>query len=209
MLALVTPLVALLVAAEPAEAPLPPEPASAEPVTAAPEAAAPDWMVPAAHAGGFLLGMRVTVSALWPDAYDPTRWSEERAQLKLAYTRPPDFRRDRMLFESDGDPWWLNGFGHAFFGSEIYGRTRQCGGSPLAAFLATTATSVAWEYGLEALHKRPSAVDLVWTPLSGVLLGEGRFRLQRWLRSRDPRSILLYFVDPLGELERRLFGTRC
>lgn len=183
----------------------PPEPAA--PRDDAPPA--PAWRVPAAHAGGLLVGMRVAVGVLWPEAYDPTRFRLESEQLRLAYTRPPELLADRNLLESDGDPWWLNGFGHGLFGSEIYGRTRQCGHAPLAAFLAAAAVSVAWEYGLEAPHKRPSAIDLVWTPVAGGLLGEGRFRLHRWLKARGSAAWLLFAVDPLGESERRLLGAGC
>jgi hypothetical protein len=212
---LAVPLAALLAAADeaaadagpaPRAAPVPVPVAEAVPAALLPE---PSWTVPAAHAGGLLLGMRLTVSLAWPSAYDPTRWSEEREQLRRSFTRPPEFRRDRMFLESDGDPWWINGVGHAFFGSEVYGRARQCGAGPLAALSAAAGTSVVWEYGLEAPYKQPSAIDLVWTPLAGALLGEGRYRLQRWLRARDPRTWLLFVVDPLGESERRLFGTRC
>lgn len=203
------PLAAALLAALPTPAPLGPELGAADASTGGRESEAAVWTVPAAHAGGFLLGMRLTVSLAWPSAYDPTRWREERDQLRLAFTRPPEFDPHRPLLEADGDPWWLNGFGHAYFGSEIYGRTRQCGWGPLAAVLATTATSVAWEYGLEAPYKRPSAVDLVWTPLAGALLGEGRFRLHRWLRTRNAATWLLFVTDPLGESERRILGTRC
>lgn len=188
---------------------LPDTPAPAGPAGAAAARPRLEWTVPAAHAGGVLLGMRLAVNVAWPSAYDPTRLDEAREQLRLAFTRPPEFRRDRALIESDGDPWWINGIGHAAFGSEIYGRTRQCGGGPVAALLLTTATSVAWEYGLEAPHKRPSAVDLVWTPLAGALVGEGRFRLHRWLRARNASPWLLFAVDPFGEGERRLLRARC
>ena len=143
------------------------------------------------------------------EAYDPTRFQAEGAQLRLAFTRPPELRAGRNLLESDGDPWWLNGFGHALFGSEIYGRTRQCGHGALGALVATAAATAVWEYGLEAPHKRPSAVDLVWTPLAGAALGEGRFRLHRWLISRGAAAWLLFAVDPLGEGERRVLGTGC
>ncbi len=193
-------------------------PATDAPAPAAPpvSARAPDlapsartWTVPAAHAGGVLLGMRLALSVAWPDAYDPTRGADMRRQLRIAYTMPPEFDASRGLLESDGDPWWLNGAGHALFGSEIYGRTRQCGGGPVAALVAAAAVSVAWEYGLEAPHQRPSAVDLVWTPLAGAVLGEGRFRLHRWLRARNASGWLLFAVDPLGEAERRFARTRC
>jgi hypothetical protein len=172
-------------------------------------APAPNWRVPVAHAGGLLVGMRLSLVLLWPDAYDPTRFGEERRQLRVAYTRPPELRRGRSLLESDGDPAWLNGIGHGLFGSEVYGRTRQCGHGALAAFLTTAAASVAWEYGIEALHKRPSAIDLVWTPVVGGALGEARFRLHRWLRSRGSAPWLLFAVDPLGEGERRIGRSGC
>jgi hypothetical protein len=175
----------------------------------APAELAPSWAVPAAHAGGLMLGMRVGVSLAWPASYDPTDWDAQREQLRLSFTRPPEFDARRPLLESDGDPWWLNGVGHALFGSEVYGRSRACGGGPWESLLAAAAASTAWEYVFEAPYQRPSAVDLVWTPVAGALLGEGRYRLHRWLRARDPRSWLLFVVDPLGETERRLFGTRC
>ena len=71
------------------------------------------------HAGGVLLGIRLSVGLIWPQAYDPTRFEQERAQLRLAYTRPPELRSGRSLLESDGDPAWLNAIGHGLFGSEI------------------------------------------------------------------------------------------
>jgi hypothetical protein len=167
------------------------------------------WSVPAAHAGGLMLGMRVTLSVAWPESYDPTGVDAMRDNLRLAYTRAPELHTGASLLESDGDPWWLNGAGHALFGSEIYGRTRHCGGGPLAAFLVTSVASTVWEYGIEAPHQRPSALDLVWTPVVGGLLGEGRFRLHRWLSARRASPWLLFAVDPLGESERRLLRTRC
>jgi hypothetical protein len=169
----------------------------------------PIWSVPAAHAAGLMLGMRVSLSVAWPEAYDPSRIDAMGDHLRLAYTRAPEFRAGASLLESDGDPSWLNGAGHALFGSEIYGRTRHCGGGPLAAFLVTSVASVVWEYGIEAPHQRPSALDLAWTPLVGGLLGEGRFRLHRWLSVRGTSPWLLWVVDPLGEGERRLLRTRC
>jgi hypothetical protein len=187
---------------DPAAAPAPARPAEAD-------ADGTVWSVPALHTAGLALGMRVTMSLAWPDAYDPTDWNAQREQLRLSFTRPPEFDRHRALLESDGDPWWLNGVGHALFGSEVYGRTRQCGAGPGTALLAAAAVSTTWEYVVESPYQQPSAIDLVWTPLAGALLGEGRFRLQRWLRARDPRTWLLFVVDPLGEFERRAFGTKC
>jgi hypothetical protein len=183
--------------------------AAGDPAVPSDPTPAPSWRVPTAHAGGVLLGMRLSLGIVWPDAYDPTRFGAERRQLRVAYTRPPELRTDRALLASDGDPAWLNGVGHALFGSEVYGRTRQCGHGALAALAATAAATVAWEYAIEAPHKRPSAIDLVWTPLVGGAFGEGRFRLHRWLKARGSAPWLLFVVDPLGETERRALGAGC
>jgi hypothetical protein len=191
----------------------PPEvPAPQSPVPSLPT---PRWDVPLAHTAGMMVGMRVSLSLLWPHHYDPSRLREGLSHLREAYTQPPRFYRDLPLLESDGDPWLLNTVGHGLFGSEIYNRARQCGQPPATAFLATVLASTAWEYTLEAFHQRPSAVDLVWTPLVGALLGEGRYRLHRALvqgGGQSPgtaRKVLFFVVDPLGEAERRLLGAGC
>ena len=73
-------------------------------------------------------------------------------------------------------------------------------------------TSALWEYGIESFSKRPSAIDLVSTPVIGALLGEGRVQAQRWLRQRPRgfwRRLGEIVIDPLGEGERVVVGTRC
>jgi hypothetical protein len=114
--------------------------------------------------------------------------------------------------ESDGDPWQINVIGHGLFGSEIYGRVRQCGGAPWQAFVFTAATSAVWEFGIESFNKRPSTVDLIATPVIGAVLGEARYRAGRWLRVQ-PRGFWRTFgtivVDPFGEFERGVVHTRC
>jgi len=157
------------------------------------------WKVPAFHAAGVVLSMRLAASAAWPAAYDPTRFADEGRNLKAAFTQPPDFRPSLGVLRSDGDPWAINVFGHGAFGSEIYLRTRQCGHGRWTALAATAVTSTAWEYLIEGPYKRPSAIDLVWTPLvGGLVLGEARFRLWEAVESRFWRAV----IDPLGSLER-------
>jgi hypothetical protein len=159
----------------------------------------PSWTVPVAHAGGVLLGMRVGSSLLWPEAYDPLRFGEEGRNLRIAFTTLPDFRPQLGLLRSDGDPIAVNVAGHGVFGSELYLRARQCGHDALPALAFT------WEYLVEGPYKRPSAIDLVWTPLvGGLLLGEARFRLYRATGSGFLRALL----DPLGSLERAA-GSGC
>jgi hypothetical protein len=172
----------------------------------------PIWTVPVVHTAGVLLGMRLSLSVIWTDAYNPFPLSRSGRQFGYAYTNLPEFRSDRMLFESDGDPWVINVVGHGLFGSEVHSRVRQCGGSLIQAIAFTTASSIVWEYAIESFTKRPSAIDLMLTPVLGGLLGEGRFQLQRWLR-QQPRGFWRRFgeivVDPLGEGERAWLKTRC
>jgi hypothetical protein len=175
----------------------------------APRLGDPGWGRPVAHSAALLVGMRLSLSALWPRAYDPSRLREQRHQLPLAFTLPPERLRGRGVFESDGDPWAVNVVGHGLFGSEVYLRARQCGHGVLASATATALVSAAWEYGVESLAKRPSAIDLVWTPLGGAVLGEVRHRVYRAARRRDARGaarVVSWLVDPLGEAERAVAG---
>jgi hypothetical protein len=159
----------------------------------------------ALHTAGVLLGMRVGAAVLWPGDYGLRSLSDAPSHLREAISRPPVFRTDRSLLESDGDPWTINVFGHGVFGSEIYLRSRQCGGGPLEAFAWTAGAAI-------ATSKRPSAIDLAWTPIvGGLVLGELRFLTFRALAGPDPgvlRSIARAIVDPLGSLERAA-GTKC
>jgi hypothetical protein len=206
----VTALLALCLSAAVASEPPPPNGPTTL-VAPVPEPA-PTWTVPLAHSAGVLVGMRLSLSVLWPDAYDPLPLARSTRQFGRAYQGPPEFRGDRGLLESDGDPWAINVIGHGLFGAEVYGRVRQCGGGPWQALAFVAGTSLVWEYGIESFHKRPSTVDLVVTPLLGAALGEGRYRAQRWLRTK-PRGFWRRFgeivIDPLGEGERGLLKTRC
>ncbi len=197
----------LAAAASPAEA-LTSQAGPAEPVPAED----PARRVVAAHAGAVLLGMRMGAALLWPADYGPGALRDAPGHLREAFSTPPVFRADRSLLESDGDPWSVNVIGHGLFGSEIYLRSRQCGGAPLEAFAWTAGASTVWEYAVEGSAKRPSAIDLAWTPIvGGLVLGELRFQAHRWLGSERPgilRRIAPTLLDPLGSLERAA-GARC
>src|SRR5439155_17966519 len=65
----------------------------------------PETRIVAAHAGGILLGMRLGSALLWPADYGPRALGDGPGHLREAVSRPPVFRRDRSLLESDGDPW--------------------------------------------------------------------------------------------------------
>jgi Domain of unknown function (DUF3943) len=189
--------------------PTPPLPTVVSPV---PEPQETIWTVPIVHSLGLLAGMRLSLSILWPEPYNPLPFSRSTRQFGAAYDSPPELRNNRWLLESDGDPWVINVVGHGLFGAEVYGRVRQCGGGVWQALAFTAGTSVVWEYGVESFNKRPSAIDLVATPLIGAALGEARYRAQRWLRRRERgfwRRFGEVVIDPLGEGERVILGTRC
>lgn len=158
-----------------------------------------------------MTGMRLTEAVIWPDPFARTSLSRAGQSYEEAYTRPPKWDSSASAFEWDGDPWYVNGIGHALFGSELYLRARTCRQGVLPALAFTAAGSVVWEYAFEANAVRPSAFDLWYTPAAGLILGEARFVMwseARTLRDRTLRGVLTAVLDPFGELERAL-GTRC
>ncbi len=167
--------------------------------------------IPTGHALALMTGMRAVEAVIWPEPFADVRLSRMESSYHRAYTRPPAWDSSQPWFQQDGDPWAVNAVGHALFGSELYLRARSCALSPLEALAFTAAGSTAWEYVWEANGSRPSALDLVYTPLSGLLFGELRwfgYRATRKLGSPLLRAAFGATLDPFGELERG-FGTRC
>jgi hypothetical protein len=183
--------------------------AAQEPVSVEREEPRESWLVPSLHALGVMSVMRGSEAYLWPEPFANT--ARFGYHYEQAYTRPPLFDTSQPLFEADGDRWQLNVIGHGLFGSELYLRARVCRKPLWQALLFAGAASTTWEYGFEANGVRPSGLDLVYTPLAGLVLGEGRFQLfqlARRLRPGAGRTSLKLLADPLGELERAL-GTPC
>lgn len=168
------------------------------------------WAVPVLHGTGLLLGQRVAAMRLWQHAFSLEDGDRNMEHLRAAYTRPPVFDPDRHPFEWDGDRWEINFFGHGLMGSELYLRARQCQHGFAASLAFTAVGSIVWEYGIEVWNSRPSANDLIWTPLGGALIGELRFVTWELAASLSPvaRGIVRAVVDPFGELERAL-GAPC
>lgn len=169
------------------------------------------WALPIGHHHGVMLGMRLTEVYLWPEPFAETQPTQLGLRYRAAFTSSPKWDGAAPWFEWDGDRWWINAVGHSLFGSELYVAARRCSFDPLQALAMTALSSAAWEYGYEASGVRPSALDLVYTPLSGMVLGEARF----WVYHRAGRlprgplrAILEGLVDPLGQVERGL-GSPC
>ena len=63
--------------------------------------------------------------------------------------------------------------------------------------------STVWEYGVEGWNETPSVSDLVFTPISGLALGELRYGLYHASKNR---WYLRALFDPVAELEMLIMG---
>lgn len=173
------------------------------------EPASPNLVVPTLHNLALLGGVRIAETILWPDPFAKTwRW---RSYYEETFTRPPVFDADKPFMRWDGDPLVVNVVGHALMGSELYMRPRMCNVPWYGALAFAAAGSTLWEYVFEGNGVRPSAQDLVYTPLAGLVLGEARYglvRLSRTIESKEWRSALRAVADPFGEIER-VAGAPC
>lgn len=169
------------------------------------------WIVPTLHTLGLFTTMRATEAVIWPDPFSFARISSWPKGYEESLTRPPLFDLSQRPFEWDGDRWTINVLGHGLLGSELYYRPRRCGASALGAVAFAASASAIWEYAFEGNSVRPSGLDLIFTPLSGVLIGEARYL--GWTAAgqiADPtwRGVVRVILDPLGELQRTV-GTPC
>lgn len=154
--------------------------------------------------------MRTVEIFLWPHPFAETdqlgeRWGE-------TFTTWPKFDPDRRAFEWDGDRWWINAVGHSLLGMELHFRARQCDFGWLGSFGYTAAASAVWEYAFEGNAVRASGLDLVWTPLAGLMLGEARYALFRAASRAEPgawRSIARFAIDPLGGVDHAITSNAC
>lgn len=171
----------------------------------------PTWLVPSLHALGLFTTMRASEAYLWPEPFAETNRFQLGFHYHEAFTRPPRWDKGQPLFRQDGDRWYINVVGHGLLGSELYLRARTCRKPVWQALVFTGVASAAWEYGFEANGVRPSALDLMFTPASGLLLGEARYFAWSHARRLSPslgRTVLSALLDPLGDLERAL-GSPC
>jgi hypothetical protein len=168
-----------------------------------------EWAPPVLHATSLFMVMRATETVLWPDPFANFDPDFVGARYEDAYTLPPKFDATRSAFEWDGDHWTINVLGHGLLGSELYLRARTCHFGWAGSLGFTAAASAVWEYGFEANGVRPSAQDLIYTPLAGLVLGEARFRAARALEGQGGfAGVLRVALDPFGEAERAL-GSPC
>lgn len=186
--------------------------APARPPPPQPAQPAATWTPPVLHTTAMFTIMRHAEAVLWPHPFAETAPARVAQSYERAYTMPPLFDTSRRAFEWDHDPWAVNVIGHGLLGSELYLRARTCHFGWAGSLAFAAGASAIWEYVFEASGVRPSALDLVYTPLAGLLLGEARYLAYRGaqsMRARGARGVLSALVDPFGELERRAMGSPC
>ncbi|RAX51725.1 hypothetical protein CCY99_08610 [Helicobacter sp. 16-1353] len=109
----------------------------------------------------------------------------------------------------DNDELWLNYIAHPYFGALFYLQPRTAGfsweSSVMFSFLAST---FFWEYGIEGFAEVPSWQDIIITPAIGSILGEGFYRLIRYIQMNNNElfgqwwlgKTMIWILDPLGSL---------
>jgi hypothetical protein len=124
------------------------------------------------------------------------------SQFKTAFTKAPKY---------DKDHWSFNFVVHPVMGYISYTTYRNRGGSFLGGFLCSALSSAYYEYFLASWTQRPSYNDMIITPVSGSLLGEGVWQLRKALVRDNHLStfekVVLTAIDPI-EVVNQKFAYR-
>lgn len=99
--------------------------------------------------------------------WDKGEYDQYGPNLNRAYTQPPVF---------DHDKWYINYIGHPYQGTLFYNAVRSQNAKIWQSALFCIGQVYVWEYVIEAGMEQPSIQDLIVTPISGILLGEGVHR---------------------------------
>lgn len=118
--------------------------------------------------------------------------------------------------EWDHDKFYFNYVLHPYAGAVYFMSTRSCGFNFWrSALYGSIVSTVGWEFGIEAFMERPSIQDIFVTPVVGSCIGEGFYRVKRWLVGKDYRllgspvlgGILAFLVDPVNEFTGLWLGN--
>lgn len=169
------------------------------------------WINTATLSGAFA-GTLLVLECLPEDA---TSWN--RAELRDV----PLFKRwhNHVIKkgpEWDHDKFYFNYILHPYAGAAYFMSARSCGFNFWRSALYCSAVStVGWEFGIEAFMERPSIQDIFVTPIAGSCIGEGFYRVKRWIVDNDYRvlgssvvgGILAFLVDPVNEFTGLWLGN--
>ncbi len=146
---------------------------------------------------------------------DATSWN--RAELQDV----PLFERwyDHVIKkgpEWDHDKFYFNYILHPYAGAAYFMSARTCGFNFWRSMLyCSIVSNVGWEFGVEAFMERPSVQDLLITPIVGSCIGEGFYRVKRYLVDHDYcllgsrllGGIVAFLVDPVNEFTGLWLGN--
>ncbi len=149
-------------------------------------------MLSSSIAGHAYLVLRTHKTEDWSSKYS---WQS----IERTFTLPPKW---------DEDHWSFNYLVHPYMGSLTYLAWRNRGGSPLSGLLVSGLNSTLYEYLIASAIQRPSANDLIITPLTGAILGEAIFFIEKKILGQKYLSvtekIILTIIDPY-EVARNRF----
>jgi hypothetical protein len=110
----------------------------------------------------------------------------------------------------DDNAFRINALVHPLDGTGIYLIARGNRLSPLPSFLLTLAESTIWEFVVE-YREVVSINDMIFTPVTGLAIGEPMVRLSNLLRAGDPGSakeVLATLLNPIDAVNRWFEGGR-
>ncbi len=175
----------------------------------------PDWKRMWINAG-VLTGCYVAalfVLEMLPE--DATNWN------RAEFYHVPLWTRWRKHVLREGPEWdhdnpIFNFVLHPYSGAAYFMAARSCGFNFWGSLLFSTFIStVCWEFGIEAFMEQPSYQDIFVTPLVGAVMGEGFFRVKRYLVANDFQlfgspvlgNIVAFLVDPVNEVVGLIGGN--
>lgn len=146
---------------------------------------------------------------------DATSWN--RSELQDV----PLFKRWHNHVIKKGPEWdhdniCFNYILHPYAGAAYFMAARSCGFNFWRSMLyGSIVSTIGWEFGIEAFMERPSIQDIFITPIVGSCIGEGFYRVKRWLVDNDYclfgsqvlGGILAFLVDPVNEFTGIFLGN--
>jgi hypothetical protein len=139
---------------------------------------------------------------------DATAWNRAEIQNQAPFKRwfKNVFKRGP---EWDHDKFYFNYILHPYAGASYFMGARSCGFNMWQSLLYSACVSTfGWEFGIEAFMERPSYQDLVITPIVGCAIGEGFYRIKRYLVEHDYKllgssllgNVVAFICDPINEV---------
>lgn len=162
---------------------------------------------------GAFVGTLLVLECLPEDA---TSWNRAEIQDVPMFKRWHD-----NVFEKgpewDHDKFVFNYILHPYAGAVYYMAARSCGFNAWQSLLyCSIISNIGWEFGVEAFMERPSIQDLFITPLVGSLIGEGFYKIKRYLVENDYHlwgspvlgNAVAFLIDPVNEIVGLFGGNR-